>query len=216
MNWRPRKSDLLRLLPSNVVRVRGDAGGKTLYLTFDDGPHPQHTPVLLDLLASCEVKASFFLIGQLAERHAALVERIVAYGHTLGNHTYSHPQFGRLGIDEQLREIDRCDQVLAAFDGLPRHPFRPPRGELSPGLLWRCHRRRQLVVYWSRDSLDYRTRRPAAELVGLLQDDPPVAGDILLLHDDADRAIEMMRRLLPGWRQAGFRFATLPTIGGAA
>jgi peptidoglycan/xylan/chitin deacetylase (PgdA/CDA1 family) len=213
---RPKKQQLLRLLPSALVRVRGAATGTARYLTFDDGPHPEYTPALLDLLDTHGVKAGFFLIGREAEKHPHVVERIVAAGHALGNHSYSHPQFAALDIDAQISEINRCDRVLAGFDGLQRHAFRPPRGELSPQLLWRCARRRQNIVYWSRDSLDYQTRRSPAELAEALLADPPAAGEIILMHDDAACSADMLRVLLPRWRTAGFDLRALPMIGCAA
>lgn len=216
MSWKPKKSDLLGLLPAHVVRVRGPVDASTLYLSFDDGPHPEHTPALLDLLDRHGARASFFLVGEHVERYPAVVDRIVAGGHLLGNHSWSHPEFGKLDVDAQIEEIDRCDRVLAGFDGRPRHPFRPPRGELSLRLIRRCARRRQGIVYWSRDSLDYRTGLSPAELAAALQRNPPATGDIVLMHDDAACAATMLAELLPSWREAGFRFAALPALERAA
>jgi peptidoglycan/xylan/chitin deacetylase (PgdA/CDA1 family) len=90
MNLKPRKQKLLRLLPNTLVQTHGSSHGGARYLTFDDGPEPEYTPRLLDLLAKHRVHASFFLIGQKVEQHPALVERIVAEGHMIGNHSYSH------------------------------------------------------------------------------------------------------------------------------
>ena len=216
MSWKPKKSDVLGLLPDRLVRVRGPARESTLYLSFDDGPHPEHTPALLDLLDRYDVQASFFLVGMHVERHPSVVERIVAGGHLLGNHSWSHSRFGELDIETQIEEIDRCDRVLAGFDGRVRHPFRPPRGELSLRLIRCCARRRQGIVYWSRDSLDYRTEQPSTELVAALRRDPPASGDIVLMHDDAHCSAAMLAELLPWWRDAGFRFAALPVLERAA
>ncbi|HET8898235.1 MAG TPA: polysaccharide deacetylase family protein [Rhodanobacteraceae bacterium] len=212
MSWRPKKQTLLALLPPALVRVRGAAHAGTRYLSFDDGPHPQHTPDLLDLLAQHDIKATFFLVGSEAERYPALVERMVADGHRIGNHSHTHPQFGALDIAAQLDEIDRCDRVLTRFDGRVRHPFRPPRGELSLALLWQCARRRQGIVYWSRDSLDYRSGEAPAALAERLRTAPLAAGDILLMHDDAACAAAILRALLPEWLAAGFRFDRLPAL----
>jgi peptidoglycan/xylan/chitin deacetylase (PgdA/CDA1 family) len=212
MSIKPKKKTLLRLLPGNWVVVRGPDRDKTLYLSFDDGPHPEHTPALLDLLREHGVQASFFLIGREAERFPSLTARIAAEGHAIGNHSYSHPRFAALGVDAQLEEIERCDHVLAGFDGRERHAFRPPRGELSPRLLWHCMRRRQPIVYWSLDSLDYQ-KRPADDLAGEIESKRPRAGEIMLMHDDADCARSMLETLLPRWRDRGFRFAALPVMG---
>ncbi|MGB8634860.1 MAG: polysaccharide deacetylase family protein [Rhodanobacteraceae bacterium] len=211
MSRKPSKQDLLRWLPASMVWVNAPRAEGLNYLSFDDGPHPEHTPRVLDLLAEFGIKASFFVIGREAERWPELVKRIAAEGHALGNHSWSHPRFGELTVDAQVAEIDRCDAVLEAFDGQRRHPFRPPRGELSPGLLWRLWRRGQRVIYWTRDSLDYQSR-PPAELAAGLHEPPVTAGDIVLMHDDADCARVMLTQLLPYWRDLGLRFAPLPPL----
>jgi peptidoglycan/xylan/chitin deacetylase (PgdA/CDA1 family) len=209
MNHRPRKLHLLRLLPNAWVTTSGPRRQRTLYLSFDDGPHPLHTPPLLDLLAEHGVRATFFLIGRNAEAHPDLARRIVAEGHALGNHSYSHPHFERLALPEQLDEVARTDRILGAFDGQPSHSFRPPRGVLPRPMLLHFMRRRRPIAYWSYDSLDY-SRRPAAELVAFAQRDPPHAGDIILMHDDNDIALHVLRVMLPAWKAQGFGFDAMP------
>lgn len=211
MPWKPSKQDLLRWLPTSMIWVEGPRADGAHYLSFDDGPHPEHTPRLLDLLSEFGVKASFFVIGREAQRWPEVVRRIAAEGHTLGNHSWSHPPFAHLSLDEQMAEVDRCDIMLQAIDGRPRHAFRPPRGDLSPRLLWRLWRRKQRVVYWTRDSMDYQSR-PEAKLAAGLHDHPISAGDIVLMHDDADCARLMLAQLLPHWRAQGLRFAPLPPL----
>lgn len=211
MNLRPRKSDLLRWLPDRLVVTTGPAAGRRLYLSFDDGPDPAFTPRLLDLLATHDAHASFFLIGERAERHPQLVERLVAAGHMIGNHSYSHPHFTELTRAAQIDEITRTDRILAAFDGYALHRFRPPYGVLPLSLLLLCALRRRNIAYWSVDSLDYQDR-PASELARLLRQQPPRAGDIVLMHDDREHTLELLRLVLPQWRAEGFTLAALPTL----
>ena len=211
MKLRPSRNQVLGLLPRRLVTVRGPRDPGALYLSFDDGPHPEHTPRLLDLLARHGARASFFLVGQRAEQHPALVERIVAEGHALGNHSYSHPLFHRLGLEAQLDEVERTDRVLARFDGAGRHRFRPPRGVVSLPLLLAFARRGRNLAYWTYDSLDYQPR-PPAELAGRLQHRPPADGDIVLMHDDSGRARDVLVRLLPAWRAAGRQLRALPGV----
>ncbi len=211
MSWKPSKQYVLRWLPTSMVWVNGPRAEGLHYLSFDDGPHPEHTPRLLDLLSEFGVKASFFVIGREVERWPDIARRIAAEGHSLGNHSWSHPQFARLSLDGQMAEIDRCDTTLRDIDDQPRHAFRPPRGELSPRLLWRLWRRKQRVVYWTRDSLDYQSR-PEASLATGLRDNPISPGDIVLMHDDADRARVLLAQLLPHWLDQGLRFAPLPPL----
>ncbi len=209
MIFRPSKMRVLRWLPDSLALTRGPARNQSIYLTFDDGPDPAHTPGLLDLLKAHGALASFFLIGREAERHPQLVERIVAEGHRIGNHSYSHPLFNALSLSEQLAEIDRTDQLLERFDGIRRHRFRPPRGVFSLPLTLKFASAGRNLAYWSYDSLDYQ-RRPAAELVDILRKAPPRAGDVLLMHDDSDCSTRMLATLLPEWKAGGYTFAALP------
>ena len=118
MNPRPRRLRVLRFLPNGWLMTSGPTdAARNLYLTFDDGPHPDHTPALLALLAEHGAKASFFLVGREVERHDALARRIASEGHTLGNHSYSHPRFEALTLDEQLEEIERTQRLLTGIDG---------------------------------------------------------------------------------------------------
>lgn len=209
MTFRLKKQHLLALLPESLVQTRGprrQAGA--LLLSFDDGPHPEHTPRLLDLLATHGARASFFVVGERAERQPALLRRIVAEGHLLGNHSWSHNRFARLPLAAQVAELDRTDALLAGFDQCRTHRIRPPQGHLSLPLLlhFACHRRS--VAYWSYDSLDYQPQ-PLPALIERLRAAPPRAGDIVLMHDDDARAGAALASLLPQWRDAGHSFIAM-------
>ena len=212
MNPRPRRLRVLRFLPNGWLMTSGPTdAARNLYLTFDDGPHPDHTPALLDLLAEHGAKASFFLVGREVERHAALARRIASEGHTLGNHSYSHPRFEALTLDEQLEEIERTQRLLTGIDGRSRHAFRPPRGVLTGAMLASLVRRRHRIDYWSYDSLDY-SRRPVPELLETIQRHPPRGGDIILMHDDSEHSLTLLRALIPAWIAQGFSLRALPHV----
>jgi len=213
MKFLPKKQHLLQLLPDRLVITHGPRRGNAIYLSFDDGPHPEHTPRLLDLLARHGARASFFLVGKRVERHPQLVQRIVDEGHMLGNHSFTHPLFDRLSLKQQLDEVDRTDQALACFDGRAWHSFRPPRGCMPPALLFNFARRRRGMAYWSYDSLDYR-QLPPADIAGGMRARPPVDGDIVLMHDDSSCAADTLEMLLPEWIGNGRECHALP--GGAA
>ena len=199
---------LLRVMPDRLVVRHGPRDGRTLYLTFDDGPHAEHTPPLLDLLARHSARATFFVIGNQVSAQAELVRRIVREGHRLGNHSFSHPQFADLDLDAQLHEIAAADAALEPWTGSRSAPFRPPRGEVSLGLMWHFARRRRRIVYWSRDSRDYGRGDPAA-LVERMRAQPLRGGDIVLMHDDDGCSLDMLEVLLPEWRARGFDLAAL-------
>ncbi|KAF1007329.1 MAG: Peptidoglycan-N-acetylglucosamine deacetylase [Luteibacter sp.] len=205
---RPKKHELLALLPETLVltRTRDTA---LRYLSFDDGPDPEHTPPLLDTLARHGVKASFFLVGEKIEAHPEIVERIVAEGHMVGNHSYSHWSFRNMDITHQLDEVYRTDALLRRFDDRPHHRMRPPHGYVGARLLMHFATQRRSLVYWSYDSLDYQ-EQPIEMLVTRLLDAPPAPGDIVLMHDDSGKATAALDIVLPQWLARGMRFAALP------
>lgn len=204
---KPRKLELLGLLPEALVMTR-TRDACLRYLSFDDGPEPGHTPKLLDTLAKHGVKASFFLVGEKIEQYPEIVQRIVAEGHMIGNHSYSHWSFSNMNLTKQLDEVYRTDALLRLFDNRPHHRMRPPSGYIGAQLLLHFARRKRNLVYWSYDSLDYQDA-PVETLIARLRDDPPAPGDIVLMHDDSDKAAEALDVMLPEWLAQGFGFAAL-------
>lgn len=197
----------LAILTAGRVRTRGTAAEATVYLTFDDGPDPDHTAKLLDLLSRHDAKATFFLLGRDVDRSPELVQRMLADGHAIGNHSMTHPRMRSLGLRAQWAEVDCADDVLKRFDGRRRHIFRPPNGRLTLGLIIACLWRRQSLVLWTIDSLDYKLSPEA--VVRHLSSSRLVAGDVILFHDDGPCAGLALEVLLPNWKRAGLRFAAL-------
>jgi peptidoglycan/xylan/chitin deacetylase (PgdA/CDA1 family) len=205
---RPKKHELLSLFPEHLLMTRAKRDS-TCYLSFDDGPEPEHTPKLLDVLARHGVKASFFLVGEKIEQYPEIVQRIVGEGHMIGNHSYSHWSFRNMNLRKQLDEVYRTDALLRLFDDRPHHRMRPPHGYIGAQLLMHFARRRRSFVYWSYDSLDYQDK-PIDWLIDRLRNDPPAAGDIVLMHDDSDKAADALDAVLPEWLAQGMRFDALP------
>ncbi len=138
---------IIRKLPTSQPNV---------WLTIDDGPDPEQTPHLLDMLAMRKLKATFFLIGHLAESHPKLVERIAGDGHQIGNHTFTHPQasFWCEGCDMIAREIDRTNDAIESITGARPSYFRAPVGH-TPIFLHQVLQQRDLtLVGWSASGLD--------------------------------------------------------------
>lgn len=206
---RSRKSRLLGMLPARVVTTRVRTRDKVLYLSFDDGPHPEFTPPVLDLLAAHGATATFFLIGSRVAEHPDVMRRIVAEGHALGNHSWSHPRMGDLPLPAQLEEIARTDAALSTYSGRDTHPFRPPSGALPANLLLHFARTGRTIAFWSYDSHDYE-QLPARVLLPQIQADPPLAGDTVLMHDDTAATVELLASLLPQWRAQGFEVRAMP------
>lgn len=206
---RPRSLRLLRWLPQQLLVSRASGADGAIYLTFDDGPHPEHTAPLLDVLDRHQAKATFFLIGELARRRPDLVRRIAAEGHAIGNHSQTHPEFRSLGLAAQLAEFDAAERTLRDIVGPIPIPLRTPRGALPPRLVARLAAQGRPIVFWSYDSLDYR-RGDSADVLAMMREQPPRAGDIVLMHDDGPTAGVVLDALLPEWRAAGLVARALP------
>jgi peptidoglycan/xylan/chitin deacetylase (PgdA/CDA1 family) len=170
--------------------------GKEPLLTIDDGPDPEDTPAILDLLDRHGVKAVFFVIGEKVRNHPELAKEIVARGHELGNHTMTHPQHSMwsAGPIRMRREIVECSRVIEEVTGqLPRW-FRAPVGHRNYFTHPIAAELGMEVVVWSRrgyDTLD----RPVEEIVSDLTKDLG-SGEILLLHEATKQAPEVIRRVL--------------------
>ena len=163
------------------IIARGRRAGNRVALTFDDGPDPEVTPRVLELLARHQAPATFFLVAAKAERHPGLVQAILDGGHTLGNHSYSHFPFLMLkGRAALRREIEQAQAVFRTFGVVPL-AFRPPVGVTSPAL-WRILLDLGMCcVNFSCRAADLGNRRIGRLAAKLLAKVRP--GDILLLHD---------------------------------
>ena len=203
---------LMSVLTPILLRTGGRRTGRSIYLTFDDGPHPVHTPALLELLESHGAKGSFFLTGNLAQQHPDVVRRIMKGGHAIGNHSMHHPRMKTLNPSAQWEEIRRADEILERFDGVRRHAFRPPYGRVTIAMLLAALWRRRPIVLWTIDSLDYKFWVP--DIVGRLRELPISDGDVILFHDDSASAGLVLEQLLPAWSSKGFSFPRLATAEG--
>ena len=191
-----------------------------LALTFDDGPNPACTPRLLDILASHDVHATFFLLGSFAQQQPALVRRILAEGHLIGNHSWSHPNLAitppRL-VDE---ELTRTREVLQQIAGAPIGYFRPPYGARRPHVLRTARRLGMIPVTWNAMTNDW--AEPSADatagrLIGFIDrlEQRGRAANIVL-HDgnhrqigaDRNASVTAADQLLSRYK-ATYRFVTL-------
>lgn len=197
---------LYRLIfPEAIWRIqRGRKGSRQVFLTFDDGPVPEVTPQVLDLLDTLEVKATFFMVGDNAQRHPQLVEEVRRRGHNVGNHTMHHLQ----GLHSTWRTYAR-DVALAA-DLLDTTLFRPPHGIMTPAQLRAINARYDVIMY-DIVSRDY-SRRLSADEVCRNVCRFARNGSIIVFHDSikaAPRMLEAMPRAVRWLKQQGYEFALL-------
>jgi peptidoglycan/xylan/chitin deacetylase (PgdA/CDA1 family) len=182
---------------------------RTIALTFDDGPNPAVTPQLLDLLERFEARGTFFLIGRHVRACPALAAEIVARGHTIGNHTDTHPNLLWQSPRRILDELERCDRSIADATGQRTRIMRPPYGFRRPDV-HAAARDAGLgrPVLWSRSARDW-TPQAAAKVIRRLQRVRP--GDIVLLHDgyhgalgaDRQHTVRALEYWLPRWKAQG-------------
>ncbi|MES2124533.1 MAG: polysaccharide deacetylase family protein [Gemmatimonadota bacterium] len=195
-------------LPQERFLVRGPSSRMEVALTFDDGPHPDVTPRLLDALAHQKIAATFFVIGREAERYPALVRRIVAEGHALGHHSWTHSEPSATSSASLLAEIDRCRALLHELTGIWSDRFRPPKGQLTASKLLGLLHRRQRVVLWSEDPRDY-ALSDSTPLIDWSNSASLSPGAIVLLHDCHRWCLDAVEPLAQRAARGEFRLVTI-------
>ena len=199
-----------------TIRRSGD--NSALALTFDDGPNPKVTPRLLDLLDRHNARATFFLIGARVQEAPEIAREIVARGHAVGNHTYTHPWLTFCGKRRTRMELDRCDEAIEAATGKKPRWMRPPFGFRSPILNGTVRARGGAgVAMWSKWARDWKPQPASAVILRMAG---VRGGDILLLHDgdhrmpkgDRQHMVDAVEHWLPRWKDAGLRFSTLDDL----
>ena len=150
-----------------------------LALTFDDGPHPEYTPALLDILAKYRARATFFMIGELAARHAGVVRTAAQAGHTIANHSWSHLSFPLMTARERYEQLRRCEKALSPYGA---KLFRPPYCHQTAGSRWQTLLSGYDVVGFSIHAEDWLVRPSAWMCDRLVRGARP--GAIVILHDN--------------------------------
>ncbi len=196
---------------AGVSFSRVPVSGNYIAITFDDGPHPQNTPRLLDMLAKRNIKATFYVIGRSVDLHPGVLRRTVAEGHEIGNHSQTHRLLTKLGDTELRQEMQRCKDACGRAAGVRPRTMRPPYG----GLL---QRQRELVhnefnyptILWSVDPLDW--KRPGPSVVASRILAGTNAGGIVLAHDLHSQTVDAMPAALDGLLKRGFKFVTVSQL----
>lgn len=182
-----------------------------LALTFDDGPHGTLTPRLLDLLAERKVKATFYVIGRNVEAHPDIARRIVAEGHEIANHTWSHPALSGLPSARVAEELRRTHDTVLEVTGCRMTNLRPPYGAFNDKV-------RQVAfdghgydtIMWSVDPLDWKYRNSARITRELVSGAAP--GAVLLCHDIHPTTVGAMPETIGQLQSRGFQFVTVDEL----
>jgi peptidoglycan/xylan/chitin deacetylase (PgdA/CDA1 family) len=189
---------------------------KIVALTFDDGPDPTFTPIVLDVLEKYDAKATFFVLGVRAEKNPDIIKRMAREGHEVGNHSYSHRNFSkRNSKDDMLMEIKQANDIIYRLSGQKSILFRPPGGYLSDALIDIIRKEKITIAYWSyiQDSKDwkgYKAERIAAHLVKNIK-----PGQIIILHDGCSNGMQTAKAVniaLDRLTREGWRFVTVSEL----
>jgi len=198
-----------------LIASRGAGDKKVVALTFDDGPDDKYTPQIQDILDKNQVKGTFFLVGLLIEKHPAVVKKLVANGHQVAGHGWSHKNLRNLDRDQILSELDQTTLSFRKVLGLEPLMFRPPYGGLSPDVMKEASALGYTSVIWNADSLDWYSRSADSILASALVDTK--RGSIILMHSagvNLDATLEALPELIYTLKAQGYTFVTISELLG--
>ncbi len=201
-----RQDELTRGLRGSKI-LEGNPDKKEIALTFDDGPHAAYTPQLLAVLKQYKVKATFFVVGEQAEKYPDLIRDEVSAGDSVGNHTYDHVSLVKIPEDYVSTEIKACGEVINSITDKTPHLFRPPGGVYDPRIAETSEALGYTTVLWTDDPGDYAS--PGADVILSRTLGKATNGGIILLHDGIQQTIDILPQLIQTLRERGFKFITV-------
>lgn len=187
-------------------------GQKVIALTFDDGPWPQTTAQILDILKENNIKGTFFVVGQNVKRYPDLVKRVIAEGHAIGNHTWHH-WYHYMNPQAAAYEIDHTTNLIYQTTGVKTNLFRPPGGMMHNGVVAYAKNSKYAIIMWSSDSVDYSVPNVPKLINNVFRLARP--GGIVLMHDGGGnraRTVQALPEIIAGFRNQGYSFVTIPEL----
>jgi len=185
--------------------------GPFVAMTFDDGPHAQNTPRLLDMLKERNIKATFFVVGECAQEYPAIMKRIVAEGHEVANHSWSHPQLSRMGEGAVTEQLQKTHDAIVNSTGVVPKLMRPPYGAFTANQrAWANSKWGYKIILWDVDPLDWKIRNADHVKSEILRHTVP--GSIILSHDIHKTTVDAMPDTLDGLTGRGFKFVTVSEL----
>lgn len=197
--------------PVNDTYTRVSTGRKVVAITFDDGPHPENTPRLLDMLKERRIKATFYVVGNMVKYSPQLIRRMIAEGHEIGNHTVTHGNLARMSDDALRKELQAAHDQIIAETGVTPRTMRPPGGAIKKS-------QKELMlrefgyptILWSVDPEDWKRPGPAVVASRLVNGASP--GGILLVHDLHKPTVDAMPSTLDQLLAQGYEFVTVTEL----
>lgn len=185
--------------------------GPYIAITFDDGPHGTNTPRLLDMLKQRKLRATFFMVGQCVAEYPAIVKRMVAEGHEVANHSWSHPQLSSMTEASVREQLQKTHDAIIAACGVAPKTMRPPFGAFTARQrAWSHGEWGYRCILWDVDPLDWKVRNAEHVKNEILK--RAVPGSIILAHDIHKTTIDAMPETLDGLLAKGFKFATVTEL----
>jgi peptidoglycan/xylan/chitin deacetylase (PgdA/CDA1 family) len=185
--------------------------GPYIAMTFDDGPHATNTPKLLDLAAKKHIRLTFFVLGECVQQNPAVLQREVAEGHEIGNHSWSHPNLAKLSDEAVRSQLQRTEDIIVKTAGIKPKLMRPPYGELTKRQrIWVNHDFGYKVILWDVDPLDWKRPGPSVVARRIIAGARP--GSIILSHDIHPPTIEAMPQVFDALLAKGFKFVTVSEL----
>ncbi|MEK4759716.1 polysaccharide deacetylase family protein [Viridibacillus sp. FSL E2-0187] len=186
---------------------------KIIAITFDDGPHPKYTGQVLDLLAKYKAKATFFVVGEMAEKHPELVLREYNEGHELANHTYSHPY--KTSPKKFEEELKKTNEIIYSITGFSPVLFRPVGGQFDEKMIDIATKNGYKVVIWSwhQDTEDWKGIWSQKIVNKVLQGSKP--GNVILFHDgggNRTQTLKALEKIIPELQKQGYKFVTISEL----
>ena len=185
---------------------------KVIALTFDDGPWPNTTAKVLDILKKNRIKSTFFVVGQNVKNYPDLTKQIVADGHIIANHTWHH-WYHQMNAQAAAYEVANTTDIIYQTTGVRTSLFRPPGGIMNNGVAAYAKNNKYAVIMWSADSMDY--SRPAVPRLmnNIFREAKP--GGIVLMHDgggDRSHTVKALPEIISRFRKQGYEFVTVPEL----
>ena len=208
----------LRAIPVSAKNERpvirsGDPDSMKIALTFDDGPHPYKTDVILDLLEKYGIRATFFVVGENVSYYPEPLKRAVSLGHEIGNHTYHHTPLSNACEKSTSEEIEKTEELVLRTAGYRTTLFRPPEGAYNECALAVAQNKNYRVILWTVDTRDWEL--PATDTIVANVTANVRGGSILLFHDYMSKkshAIEALEILIPNLLAKGYEFVTVSEL----
>lgn len=201
------QSTQLHSSEGKAVMTTNTVTTKKVAITFDDGPNPDYTELLLDGLKERGVTATFFLLGKEVERYPEIVKDIHDNGHLIGTHSYEHVNLKNLCDAAAIEQVDKTNAAIHEITGEYPEYIRPPYGS------WKCnldYEAKMIEVLWDVDPLDWKTDN--SDVITKRVVDKVEENDIILLHDASESSVKAAFKIIDALEKEGYTFVTVEEI----